>query len=426
MTNDIENSSVFANTIYSAMNINTAHLLNESKTFCMAPWLHLYTTPVGEAFPCCIAKTKVGYTTTQPVETLINNEPMKQLRLDMLNGVRNANCQACFSHEDQGIHSFRQQFSYRYGRHINEVLNNTSADGSVQNFKMRYFDIRFSNICNFKCRTCNSHFSTQWEKEDIKRGVPGAKIHGKNNNKELLDSVLAHIPHMEYAYFAGGEPLITEEHYLLLEEMIKQGRTDIMLVYNSNISSLKFKNKDLLKIWSKFEKPIEMAASIDHIGERAEYIRNGTDWGVIETNLLKLKKSPNVKLLVNTVISAFNYVTLDEVYRFLIDKKIYDPSPGPSYSAYPLSSPEHFNSQILPKELKILGRTRNEALIDYMRSLKYDNRQTGNVKNLLSWTESVDSWEQHKENFKKEIEILDKFRGEDFVKTFPELAMMLE
>ena len=48
------------------------------------------------------------------------------------------------------------------------------------------------------------------------------------------------------------------------------------------------------------------------------------------------------------------------------------------------------------------------------------------MKNLLSWTESVDSWEQHKENFKKEIEILDKFRGEDFVKTFPELAMMLE
>lgn len=405
--------------------LSANHLLNESKTFCMAPWIHLYTTPVGEAFSCCIAKNKIGHTTTQTVESLINSDDMKKLRLDMLNGVRNNNCKACLEQEDQGMHSFRLQFSQRYGKHINEILQNTNEDGTITDFKMRYFDIRFSNICNFKCRTCNAHFSTQWEKEDIKRGVPWAKIHGKNNNLELLSTVLSHIPYMEYAYFAGGEPLITEEHYLLLEEMIKQGRTDISLVYNSNISGLKFKNKDLLKIWSKFEKPVEMAASIDHVGEKAEYIRNGTDWGLVESNLKKLKKSPNVKLLVNTVISVFNYVTLDEVYRFLIDNKIYDPSPGPAYSAYPLNSPEHFNSQVLPKELKAIGRTKNESLVNYMRSLKYDNRQTGNIKNLLAWTESNDSWDQYKEAFQKEIETLDKFRGESFVKTFPELASMM-
>ena len=40
--------------------------------------------------------------------------------------------------------------------------------GRIIKFRMRYFDIRFSNICNFKCRTCGSAFSSQWEARRLK------------------------------------------------------------------------------------------------------------------------------------------------------------------------------------------------------------------------------------------------------------------
>jgi hypothetical protein len=291
---------------------------------------------------------------------------------------------------------------------------------------MRYFDIRFSNICNFKCRTCNAEFSTQWEQEDIKRKLPYSKIYPKNNGPRLLEEIMSHIPHMEYAYFAGGEPLITEEHYIMLEEMIKQGRTDIALVYNSNASNLKFKSKDIIQLWSQFKKPIEFWASVDHVGERAEYIRSGTNWGEIESNLLILKSLPNLQLSLNTVSSAFNYLTLKEFYTYLIDKKIYQPPPGRCYSLYPLTHPEYFSAQILPTNLKQQARDKINELLHYMNSNGFTPVQKNTIQNAANWTESSNQWELYKDAFRAYVLELDKVRGEDFVKVFPELASLMD
>jgi organic radical activating enzyme len=401
-------------------------LLKESKVFCMGPWVHLHTSPTGNAGPCCIAKGSTGSSLYQDLGDLINTPEMKKLRVDMLNGVKNPICDTCHRHEEMNVPSARSQFDYRFNKHIDEVLANTHEDGHLDNFKMRYFDIRFNNICNFKCRTCNADYSSQWEQEDLKRKVPHARIYPKNNRPNFLEDIIEHVPHMEYAYFAGGEPLITEEHYTLLEEMIRQHRTDIRLVYNSNASNLKFKSKDVVELWSHFSTPIEFCASIDHIGERAEYIRHGTDWGVVESNLMKLKKTHNVLLSVNSVVSAFNYVTLHDVYRNLINKGIYMPPPGPTFSAYSMTSPEHFNAQALPIELKKKGRMNIKLLTDYMRHKKFTSHQTNTIASCINWAESADTWSLYKDAFQSEIRALDLVRGEDFVKVFPELATMMD
>jgi organic radical activating enzyme/transcription elongation factor Elf1 len=401
-------------------------LLKESKVFCMGPWVHVHTSPTGNAGPCCIAKGSTGSSLYQDLGDLVNTPEMKQLRVDMLNGVKNPICETCHQHEEMNVPSARSQFDYRFNKHIDEVLDNTHEDGHLDNFKMRYFDIRFNNICNFKCRTCNADYSSQWEQEDLKRKVPYARIYPKNNRPNFLEDIIEHIPHMEYAYFAGGEPLITEEHYTLLEEMIRQKRTDIRLVYNSNASNLKFKSKDIVQLWSHFSTPIEFCASIDHIGERAEYIRHGTDWGVVESNLLKLKNTNNVLLSVNSVISAFNYITLHDVYRHLINKGIYTPPPGPTFSAYSMTSPEHFTAQALPAELKKKGRMNIKLLTDYMRHKKFTPHQTDTIASCINWAESIDSWDKYKDKFQTEIRALDLVRGEDFAKVFPELASMMD
>jgi hypothetical protein len=401
-------------------------LLNESKVFCMSPWIHVHTSPTGTASACCISKTTIGNSNSQNLEQLINSTEMKQLRLDMLNERVNPACVACHSHEAGGVRSSRNQYADRFNKDFDEVIANTKEDGHLDNFKMRYFDIRFSNICNFKCRTCNAEYSTQWEQEDIKRKLSYAKIYPKNNSPRLLGEIMEHIPHMEYAYFAGGEPLITEEHYVMLEEMIKQGRTDIALVYNSNASNLKFKSKDIIQLWSQFKKPVEFWASIDHVGERAEYIRAGTNWGEIETNLLILKSLPNLNLSLNTVSSVFNHVTLKEFYTYLIDKKIYEPPPGWSCSLYPLTHPEHFSAQILPTNLKQQARVKINELLQYMNSKGFTPFQENIIQNTANWTESADRWEIYKDVFRSYVLELDKVRGEDFVKVFPELASLMD
>jgi MoaA/NifB/PqqE/SkfB family radical SAM enzyme len=35
-------------------------LLEDSKTFCIYPWIHLHAYPTGEAYPCCHAEMKPG------------------------------------------------------------------------------------------------------------------------------------------------------------------------------------------------------------------------------------------------------------------------------------------------------------------------------------------------------------------------------
>ena len=407
----------------------TVENLSTSKTLCVVPWIHIHTNPSGIATPCCIAEscTKpegVGNAREQSLMEIVNSEPMKKLRLDMLAEVKNSECTKCYEHEEQGLKSFRNmindEFSHQY-----DVINSTKKDGSLKEFKMRYFDIRFNNICNFKCRTCGSGFSTQWEQEDLKHKVWNAKVIPKNDNKEFLAEVLDQIPNMETAYFAGGEPLITEEHYILLEEMIRSGKTDINLRYNTNLSNLKFKDKDLLSLWKHFTNGVNVYASIDHYGERAEYIRHGTDWGVVETNFKLVKKTPFINLHMNTVLSVFNILTIRDFYQYLYDNKMYS-NKDSVYMLYNMSTPEFLACHILPPDLKIKAKESLEQTVKFLKSKKFKVHQIKQITDAIPWAMSKDSWEQQKMNFRSEVKRLDKIRDENFKQTFPELAILLE
>jgi hypothetical protein len=410
------------------MTDNKKFNLTKSKTFCMAPWIHLYSSPGGEAAPCCIAEScahgGVGDTRTQTLMEVVNSPKMNQLRKDMLSNTKNTECTKCYRHEDQEVLSSRNMLNDRYQKYYDEVIENTNPDGSLSEFKMRYFDIRFSNICNFKCRTCGSGFSTQWEQEDLKHNVFHAKIHPKNDNPDFLKEVFNQIDFMDTAYFAGGEPLITEEHYILLEEMIRRGRTDIQLRYNTNLSNLKFKNKDLLSLWKHFDKGVDIYASIDHYGERAEYIRHGTDWGLVESNFLQVKETPYLRLNMNTVLSVFNLLTIHEFYQYLIDKKLYAPK-GPVYTLYNMSTPDHLTCHILPLKYKDIGKTSIEKTIKLLKDNKFSKQQISQISDTIPWIYSKHTWEQRREEFRREVKRLDAIRGEDFSKTFPELAPLL-
>lgn len=401
------------------------HLLTRSKSFCMLPWIHIYADPIGQVMPCCIAQTVVGNSIESNLESLVNSDEMKKLRVDMLNGRLNSACAACHAHEKQGIPSSRQNFNRKFGHYFSEGIKNTDNFGHVKEFKMAYFDFRFSNICNFKCRTCGAPFSTQWEQEDLKRNLPYARIYPKNNNERILNEIISHIPHMEFAYFAGGEPLITEEHYILLEEMIRQQRTDIKLSYNSNISNLKFKGKDILALWKQFKHPIELSASIDHYGDRAEYIRNGTNWSTVESNLKMLAGLDNISLSLNSVVSIFNYATFDEFYSYLIDAGIYHPGRN-TFGIYCMVSPEHLTSQVLPVSIKEIANPKMHHLVNLMNQKEFSKNQVGQVENAINWTNANAGWDIYKEYFQIEVKELDVVRGEDFVKVFPELASLLE
>ena len=403
---------------------NTNYLLTESKTFCMFPWVHFMTTPKGDVFPCCVGVTENPMTTLTPsstFETIINSDNFKKLRRDMLSETKNSTCNHCYNTEKYTEGSWRAFGNSNFGSNIDEVLLNTKEDGTVENFKMRYYDIRFNNICNFKCRMCGPDYSTLWDQEENNRLKPYHQVPVYNLSKttKLLSEFLSHVDDVEFVYFAGGEPLITEEHYIILEELIRKNKTHVKIRYNTNCSVLSYKDKNIFDLWKHFDH-IDVSASIDHIGERAEYIRTGTDWGTVETNLKKFNSTENVSLSVNTVLSIYNYITLPLLYEYLINFGIVNNKSSSSLIC--TTTPEYFASTVLPKILKEQSLPNIMKLVDKMNTINSGYL----IEPAINFTNSSNDWEAQKENFLKETLMRDGLRNDSFEKTFPELITMID
>lgn len=403
------------------VDLDKEHLLTESKVFCMFPWLHLNATPRGDIYPCCSNdySAPLANTKDMSLEEAFNSDYMKQLRLNMLKGEKSDICNFCYSHEKASPHSFRTYSMDNFAKHFDEVMGMTHTDGTVDEFKMRYFDIRFSNICNFKCRTCGTEFSSQWALEDRKTYNPDGPIiiHVDDGKGDVLQEIIDQVEHIDLAYFAGGEPLITEEHYVILEEMIRKGRTDTVLRYNTNASTISYKQYDIFELWKHFDR-IELSCSIDHYGERAEVMRHGTDWGKVEANLKRFRALDYVEFQLNTVFSIMNYPTIVEFYEYMRTAGLVDYDNDWWHSLYLADNPRHYSAKALPKKMKQLAG-------DKIRSFYTGERCIDRITNSAAdFADTEDTWEEVKEDFFANTMRLDGIRGEEFFRVFPELKRL--
>ena len=403
------------------VDLDKEHLLTESKVFCMFPWLHLNATPRGDIYPCCSNdySAPLANTRDMSLEEAFNTDYMKQLRLSMLEGKKSDICNFCYSHEKASPHSFRTYSMDNFADHFDEVMNMTHKDGTVDEFKMRYFDIRFSNICNFKCRTCGTEFSSQWALEDRKTYNPDGPIiiHVDDGKGDVLQEIIDQVDHIDLAYFAGGEPLITEEHYVILEEMIRKGRTDTVLRYNTNASTIIYKQYDIFDLWKHFDR-IELSCSIDHYGERAELMRHGTDWGRVENNLKRFRGLDYVEFQLNTVFSIMNYSTIVEFYEYMRTAGLVDYDNDWWHSLYLADNPKHYSAKALPKKMK-------QVAGEKIRSFYQGERCIDRITNSAAdFADTEDTWEEVKDDFFANTFRLDDIRGEEFFRVFPELKRL--
>jgi predicted subunit of tRNA(5-methylaminomethyl-2-thiouridylate) methyltransferase len=60
-----------------------------------------------------------------------------------------------------------------------------------------------------------------------------------------------------------------------------------------------------------------------------------------------------------------------------------------------------------------------------MEAKKFKVENISQLTNAMQWVNSEDSWDMQKFQFRSEIARIDKLRGEDFEKTFPELKTLL-
>ena len=399
-----------------------------SKSFCVLPWTHLHVGPNGNTYPCCIVdwRENIGNVKDNTLKEIWNNDSMKGIRIDMLKGDKPNICRKCFEQEHHGLTSPRITANRNFREHIDKVRKVTKEDGENEEFKLIYWDFRFSNLCNFKCRTCSAGLSSKWYDDEVKlfgsSTVDRAHIHvndySKVNIEEYVDEFIQDV---EEIYFAGGEPLIMDEHYLILQKLINVGNTDIRLRYNTNLSRLSFKNWNVLELWKNFTKHkpenVDIYASLDGIGSVAEYSRSGTNWSKIEDNI-KICLNSNVRFNVSCTVSIFNILRIPEFVDRLVELGVIFYHIG-LYNI--LTFPHHYHINILPKKLKLLVEDKLDAHLEKMpEDMKKDFiPKYKSIRNYL-YSEPAENIKTSYTSLKAYTLGLDKIRKESFVDTYPE------
>ena len=325
-----------------------------SNNFCILPWIHLHAFANGDVYPCCMAdyNFKLGNSRNQTFTEIWNSQRMKELRVSMINDQQHGACNKCYNIENSGGTSMRQNMNAQFSHKFTNV-DTTHPDGTVDKVDMTYMDIRFSNICNFKCRSCGPTFSSQWkdEWEQLYTGGTWPRVtRVKNTLAEVWEDIETWIDTVEQIYFAGGEPLIMDEHYKILEYLIANNKTDIGISYNTNMSTLVYKNHNVIDLWKHF-KHIRIDASLDGYGKHAEYIRAGTDWNQVEKNIEYIRSNcVNITFSISCTVSVYNAFHITDFFKYCIDKKFVDYPDDIAINI--VQFPELLNTQVLPMNLK--------------------------------------------------------------------------
>ena len=300
--------------------------------FCVLPWISIEASPIGTVRPCCLADDEIldnagnkFELSTANFADIQNSRHMRKLREQFLAGERPQTCRKCWNEERGGRTSKRM--------HTLDRLKHSIADTewTADAKPLMFLDLKLGNICNLKCRICGSWSSSQFATEEINQ-LPreqqksshayqmlraGAWPRENTQFWQQIDSVLTDIRYIE---FTGGEPFMIDEHFDMLQGIVDRGIAhQVEIHYNTNGTQYPDKGE---AIWRHF-KTVEIAFSIDDIGERFEYQRSSAIWQEVCANLDRFRDlkecHKNIVLQVCTTVNVFNVRYLDQVAQW-IDK----------------------------------------------------------------------------------------------------------
>lgn len=421
--------------------------VSNSKVFCIKPWVHLHVSVYGKVMPCSLSAWNDNYAlgdiNNKSFNEIWNGEEMRKFRLAMLNDERNFRCHHCYDHEKEGLQSHRILTNSTFANKINWVLE-TDTLGVSPNAKPVSWDIRISNLCNFKCRICGHHSSSSWYEDAKALGLPVSQheyySHDRKVNRGVKDFDLLMqqldfvFPDLEEISFAGGEPLISKEHYQILQKLLERGKTNVRLRYNTNFSKTTFGNIDVFDLWAKFE-DVGVWASIDDSGNRGELQRSGQSWKEAEENRQRmLKVCPDVSFAINSTVSVFNIQHLPKLHQDWTEKRLIQIN---QLTPHILLHPPYYNVRILPKKIKQRVESKINQHIEWIREYVKEHpnalaQEAPSVESLIdefrSYIKYMNSSDESKliPKFKKMTTKLDQLRGENTFETFPELNELFE
>lgn len=447
----------------------------KENTFCSLPWNSVNLRSNGDLRICCnansytknrgIMRKEDGSTFNAGRDDLhvARNSPLsKEVRATMLAGEWHPECERCRREEASGMESMRLRQSAEGTITLEDAVRDTQSDGTInaEETALEFFDIRYGNFCNLKCRMCGPSDSHSWFEDHVKLHSNVYKdTHGKvtlvKNAKgrwsttdydwfigenQFLNNFEYYTKDAKMLYIVGGEPLIIEEHATSLERLIAAGNAhNIELSYNTNLTNVTDRMMDL---WSHFRQ-INIGVSIDGFGDVFEYQRAPANWESVYANLKKINDSTTVNF---QAFFAFTVTTLNVFHfpEFLLWKIQKSGLTNFTKLGYHMChAPKHYNIKVLPADIK-------QDVLDHYAGIK--QKITNNLlmkdfhkKTLIKYLESVEKFmmsedyselqtdpndpeksQTHLQDFIEITRKLDEIRGQDILKIAPQLSKLFD
>ena len=426
-------------------------------TFCPIPWIFQAARANGDIRVCCQANTtknkgvirkpngapyNVGR--DNPVDSR-NAELMKQMRINMLNGIWSEECGRCMREEQNGLVSRREFENEEWDYTLEQAKQETSPDGSidVQKTSIRYYDLRFGNFCNLKCRMCGPTDSNSWYGDwinltgsnkfqetsgEVEIIEQNGKLHADGydwpNYEPFWDYLETNIPNIEHVYFAGGEPMLIDRHYDFLQKCIDQDQAKNMKIeYNTNMTTLPTRVTDM---WKEFNHVI-IGASVDGMEEMLEYQRYPAKWEKVKRNLQKVDELPeNVQSWITYTVTAYNVNHMIDFMKWKLENSNYSrinsTKKKPIISPHIAHHPINLNIRVLPDDLK---KEITEKFSDFVKYTiekhpDYVVRQAQRLADsICSYMNSESYYNEHWNSFIEYTSKLDKMRDQNLLDIEP-------
>ena len=401
-------------------------MMENNKTLCPLPWMSIETTPLGSTRICCLSREIItddnGYQMNiqdNGILPMFESNYVKNIRQQMIDGIKPANCKLCWDEEDIGKQSKRQVSIEQVNGKVDSSFFQQSEKG-----QLRFLDLKLGNLCNLKCRICGSWSSSTWGTEELaympkdfdkkqhiaytwlKQGAwPRKSTVFWDNLRELL-------PNIKYFEFTGGEPWMIKEHFELLKYAVEQGYSkNIDIHYNTNATvDVLSMNKSWL--WNEFGR-VDIAFSVDNVGARFEYERYGANWDEVNeiidgVHFAKAVDTPNITTQLCFTINIQNVYYLDELLAWANTKGF-----GDIYFNM-MHSPDHMSIQYMTPAAQ-------ELVLNKLKTTFWTNdRYQREIDSLINFIEAGPGSDGQEFLFK--MKRTDQHRNENFMDTHPEIA----
>lgn len=347
--------------------------------------------------PCCWARIPEkprSFTELQDTITI------KNLQQDLLNGIKNPTCKACWQQEETGVVSMRQNFL-----HHNEAIKQEIVDK-----KLKHLVIDSGNVCNLACRTCGPYSSSSYFKETNAKNI---KFGRKEQILTVKKTDLEYLKLEDYSSITsisvlGGEPFQNLEHLEILELMVQQGyATNCKLYYCTN-GTIKLP-KRVRDIFCNF-KSVDITLSIDATYEQFEYIRTNGEWPVLLDNVADLKElaKNNINFDINChpTISVLNVMYLDELYAWYEEIKL-------RHAIVFCDWPDAYS-------FNIFNDAQKEIILAKLSDSRFD------MTAIMQHIDNSSFDQVALDNFYREIEFTKEFKNLDINEYLPRLMKLLE